>query len=162
MQRTSAHGTWSSRAGFILAAIGSAVGLGNIWRFPYEAGQSGGGAFVFVYLACVFGVGVPVMIAELGLGRRGRGSPPRSMATVAADEGRSGLWQGVGWLGVATAFLIFSFYSVIGGWTLSYVVDTASGQLSGITPDESTALFGGLWCWLLLPVAVLVLHFGVV
>ena len=144
MQRSSAHGTWSSRTGFILAAVGSAVGLGNIWRFPYEAGQGGGAAFILIYLAFVFGIGVPVMIAELGLGRRGRGSPPTSWARVATDEGRSRWWQSAGWLSVAAAALLLSFYSVIGGWTLSYLAEMLSGQLSGLAVEQSNAVFDGL------------------
>lgn len=143
MQRTSQHGNWSSRAAFILAAVGSAVGLGNIWKFPYEAGQGGGGAFVLIYLACVFGVGVPVMITELSLGRRGRGSPPKSLEMVARDEGRSPAWSGIGWLGVIGAFCVLSFYSVIGGWTLSYIFTTLGGELEGITAEASGALFNG-------------------
>lgn len=143
MQRTSQHGNWSSRAAFILAAVGSAVGLGNIWKFPYEAGQGGGAAFVAIYLLCVFAVGVPVMIAELSLGRRGRGSPPKSLELVATDEGQSKAWSGVGWIGTIGAFLVLSFYSVIGGWTLYYVLTSAMGGLENITADASGALFNG-------------------
>ena len=100
-----AHENWSSRAAFILAAVGSAVGLGNIWKFPYEAGEGGGGAFVLIYLLFVFGIGVPVMIAELMLGRRGHLSPPNAMAKVAEEEGRPRHWSFVGWIGVIGAFL---------------------------------------------------------
>ncbi|GAB4141352.1 MAG: sodium-dependent transporter [Sphingomonadales bacterium] len=144
MERASVHGSWSSRAAFILAAIGSAVGLGNIWKFPYEAGQGGGGAFVLVYVLFVFAIGVPVMIAELAVGRRGRASPPQAAANVAADEGRSRAWAGVGWLGMIGAFLILSFYSVIGGWTLAYVMKAALGALAGLGASASTALFADL------------------
>lgn len=144
MERASVHGSWSSRAAFILAAIGSAVGLGNIWKFPYEAGQGGGGAFVLVYILFVFAIGVPVMIAELAVGRRGRASPPKAAANVAADEGRSRAWSGVGWLGMIGAFLILSFYSVIGGWTLAYVMKAALGALAGLSASASVAVFADL------------------
>lgn len=141
MERASVHGNWSSRAAFILAAVGSAVGLGNVWKFPYEAGQGGGGAFVLVYLLFVFGIGVPVLIAELAVGRRGRASPPKAMENVARDEGHGKAWAGIGWMGVAGAFLILSFYCVIGGWTLAYVLKAALGRLGGISAGGSQALF---------------------
>ncbi len=85
-KRTSIHGQWSSRWAFILAATGSAVGLGNIWRFPYLTGENGGGVFVMVYLVCVFMVGIPILMAEVMLGRRGRQSPINTMKALAADE----------------------------------------------------------------------------
>ena len=90
--RTSIHGQWSSRWIFILAATGSAVGLGNIWRFPYLAGENGGGAFVLVYLFCVVMMGIPIMMAEILLGRRGRKSPVNTMHTLAAEEGLNSNW----------------------------------------------------------------------
>ena len=86
-KRKSIHGQWSSRWVFILAATGSAVGLGNIWRFPYITGENGGGAFVLVYIACVLLVGIPIMMAEIMLGRRGRQSPINTMQSLAEDEG---------------------------------------------------------------------------
>jgi SNF family Na+-dependent transporter len=93
----SPHGMWSSRLMFILAAAGSAVGLGNIWRFPYVAGENGGGAFVIAYLACIFMVGVPIMIAEIALGRAGRKSPINTMQDLTAQSGAWGGWQVIGW-----------------------------------------------------------------
>lgn len=140
-RRTSIHGEWSSRLAFILAATGSAVGLGNIWRFPYVTGESGGGAFVILYLVCVAAIGLPVMIAEIMLGRRGRQSPINTMRTLAQEEGRSPAWQYVGWLGMAAGFLILSFYSVIAGWTLAYAVRTASGVFTGATAEGVSAIF---------------------
>ena len=100
------HETWSSRFGFLMAAIGFAVGLGNIWRFPYVTGENGGGAFVLVYVACVFCIGVPILMAEILIGRRGRLSPPAAMRAVAVAEGRSSGWQWVGGMNVLAAFLI--------------------------------------------------------
>ena len=126
-KRSSIHGQWSSRWAFILAATGSAVGLGNIWRFPYLAGENGGAAFVLVYLVCVILVGVPILMAEILLGRRGRQSPINTMYTLAEEEGLSRHWHLLGWMGVLAGFIILSYYSVIAGWTLAYVFRTGSG-----------------------------------
>jgi len=127
IKASSIHGQWSSRWAFILAATGSAVGLGNIWRFPYLAGENGGGAFVLVYLACVLLVGIPIMMAEILLGRRGRQSPINTMGTLAEAEGLSRYWKLLGWMGVIAGFIILSYYSVIAGWTLAYIFRTGSG-----------------------------------
>ena len=141
---TSIHGMWSSRLAFVLAATGSAVGLGNIWRFPYTAGEYGGGAFVLVYLLCVAAIGLPIMMAEIMLGRRGRQSPINTMRALAREEGASPLWQVLGWMGILSGFLILSFYSVIAGWTLAYVVRAAGGLFSGIDAAGAEAMFGAL------------------
>ena len=111
---------WSSRFGFLMASVGFAVGLGNIWRFPYVTGENGGGAFVLVYLACVVLIGVPIVMAELLIGRRGRLSPPGSMAAIAATEQRSRRWLWVGNLNLLTALLIVVTYAVVAGWVLRY------------------------------------------
>ena len=134
-QRTSIHGQWSGRMAFILAATGSAVGLGNIWKFPYITGENGGGAFVLIYLVCIAVIGIPIMMAEVMLGRRGRQSPINTMATLAAENGRPAIWSGLGWMGVLAGFLILSYYSVIAGWALSYVFRTGSGMFTGATAD---------------------------
>lgn len=135
---------WSSRFAFIMAAVGSAVGLGNIWKFPYITGENGGGAFVLVYLACIAVIGLPLMMAEVMLGRRGGKSPIGTMERVAASEGRSRGWVGVGIMATLAAFLILSFYSVIAGWTMPYIVSAASGEFSGISANDTGALFEGL------------------
>ncbi|WP_417449950.1 sodium-dependent transporter [Kordiimonas sp.] len=135
------HAHWSSRWAFLLAAVGSAVGLGNIWKFPYEAGQGGGGAFVLVYLVFVFLIGTPMLVAELSLGRRGQMSPINSMAKVAREEKRSALWSLIGWSGVVGAFIVISFYSVVGGWTLAYVIKSATGEFNNITAAASADTF---------------------
>lgn len=140
----SVHGQWSTRLAFILAATGSAVGLGNIWRFPYIAGDNGGGAFVLVYLACILLIGLPIMVAEILLGRRGRQSPINTMLTVAREEGLSRGWGLMGWVGVLAGFLILSFYSVIAGWALAYVFRAGSGGFQGLDADGSSAMFGAL------------------
>ncbi len=138
------HEQWSSRAGFILAAVGAAVGLGNIWKFPYVAGTNGGGAFVIVYLLAVVLVGIPILMAELMLGRRGHKSPPTAMLVNAVQEGRSRWWSGVGWIGTIVGFIILSFYSVIGGWVLEYFFISITDGFTGITSTSSQALFNQL------------------
>jgi NSS family neurotransmitter:Na+ symporter len=110
---------WGSHLGFILAAAGSAIGLGTLWKFPYVAGQNGGGIFVFIYILCTFFIGIPVFIAELILGRKAQRGAVGIFATLTHN---STLWKSVGWLGVASSFLIMSFYSVIAGWGLNYVL----------------------------------------
>lgn len=111
------RGNWGSRIGFILAAAGSAVGLGNIWKFPYITGEMGGGAFVLVYLACVAVVGTPIMFAEIVIGKLGQRDPVGSLRELA---GRDSPWQVVGWAGVLSAFVILSFYSVVAGWAIAF------------------------------------------
>ena len=140
-KRTSLHGFWSSKMAFILAVTGSAVGLGNIWKFPYIAGENGGGAFVIVYLFCVVLIGMPVMMSEILIGRRGRRNPVATMALLGQEEGGSRNWQWVGGMGVIAGILILSYYSVIAGWTLAYVFKSASGVFSGASADEIGAHF---------------------
>ena len=143
-KRTSLHGHWSSRMAFILAVTGSAVGLGNIWKFPYVAGQNGGGAFVIVYLICVVAIGMPVMMSEILIGRRGRRNPVATMELLGKEEGSSGQWRLVGLLGVIAGILILSYYSVIAGWTLAYVVKSAAGSFSGASASEVSTQFANL------------------
>jgi NSS family neurotransmitter:Na+ symporter len=143
-KRTSLHGLWSSRLAFILAVSGSAIGLGNIWKFPYMAGANGGGAFVLFYLACVALIGLPIMIAEILIGRRGRRNPIATMRLVGEEEGSRRTWALVGIMGVVAGILILSFYSVIAGWSLMYIVEAALGRFSGATPAVVNDLFGNL------------------
>ncbi len=143
-RRKSIHGQWSGRWAFILAATGSAVGLGNIWKFPYITGQNGGGAFVLVYLLCIAIVGIPIMIAEIMLGRRGRRSPINTMRHLALEERAHPNWQYLGWAGVVAGFIILSYYSVIAGWAVAYVFRTASGLFSGATPEAVGSTFSAL------------------
>ena len=133
---------------FILAVTGSAVGLGNIWKFPYVAGQNGGGAFVLVYLICVFVIGMPVMMSEILIGRRGRRNPIATMALLGQEEGSSRRWSLIGAMGVLAGILILSYYAVIGGWTLSYVLKSGAGAFAGAGADAITAIrdgFIGSW-----------------
>jgi len=140
-QRKSIHGQWSSRLAFILAATGSAVGLGNIWKFPYIAGENGGGAFVLVYLLCIAVIGIPIMMAEVMIGRRGRQSPINTMRSLAGEERAARAWVLLGWAGVLAGFLILSYYSVIAGWALAYVFRTGSGLFTGLTADGVQSIF---------------------
>ena len=141
-KRKSLHGHWSSRMAFILAVTGSAVGLGNIWKFPYIAGQNGGGAFVLVYLVCVVVIGMPVMMSEILIGRRGRRNPIATMELLGKEEGSTRNWRWVGIMGVLAGILILSYYSVIAGWTLAYVVKSVSGVFAGASADAVGTEFG--------------------
>ncbi|MGD9798057.1 MAG: sodium-dependent transporter [Acidimicrobiia bacterium] len=126
---------WKTPSGFVLATIGSAVGIGSIWKFPYEVGANGGGAFVLVYLAGLALVVVPMMLAEFAIGRNGRADAATSIEITATGEGTSPRWAAVGVFGAVTSFLILSFYAVIGGWAIFYAVDTV---LNGL-PDGAGA-----------------------
>ena len=129
MQKTlKSHGTWIGKWTFVLAATGSAVGLGNIWGFPYKAGTEGGGAFVLIYLLCIVLIGLPIMLSEILIGRRSGNSPINSMKKSAIDSDVSSAWQGVGWIGISAGILILSFYSVIAGICLKYIFVSASSN----------------------------------
>jgi len=138
------HGVWGSRWTFILAATGSAVGLGNIWKFPYITGDNGGGAFVLMYLVCILVAGIPVMIAEVLLGRRGRMSPIHTMQTEAKKQNAPRFFSGIGWMGAVSGFFILSFYSVIAGWTLAYIGKMATGTFTGADGEVAGKVFGDL------------------
>jgi len=129
---------------FVLAAAGSAVGLGNIWKFPYMVGESGGAAFVFVYLLCIALIGLPILVSEWLLGRRGQKNPASTMSELARTAKKPRAWAIVGISGIVGAFLILSFYSVIGGWSLYYTVNSVSGAFSGQDADGIGALFNGM------------------
>ncbi len=135
---------WSGRFGFILATVGSAVGIGSIWKFPYEVGENGGGAFVLFYVVGLAAIVVPLMLAEFAIGRRGRGNAVSSIAAVAIARGASRWWSLTGLLGIVTGFLILGFYSVIGGWTLAYAIDTMVSGLGTPEPRAVQARFDSL------------------
>lgn len=143
-RRMSLHGLWSSRLAFILAVSGSAVGLGNIWKFPYITGQNGGGAFVLVYIGCVFLIGVPVMMSEILLGRRGRRNPVATMALLGEEEGGTTQWRWIGALGVVIGVLILSYYSVIAGFSVTYVLKSVSGAFSAASVAEVGQVYANL------------------
>ncbi len=132
---------WSSRWTFIMAATGSAVGLGNIWKFPYITGEYGGGAFVLVYLACIAIVGIPVMMAEVLLGRTGRTDPIHTMISLSRQNDAKAWWAIIGVSGVLAGLLILSFYSVVAGWALDYVVKAINGSFSNIDAGQAGQLF---------------------
>ena len=136
--------TWTHRWTFVLAAAGSAIGLGNLWKFPYITGVNGGGAFVLTYLLCVAVVGIPIMMAETALGRHGRHSPINSLRELARESGASRHWGFVGWLGVLSGFMILSFYSVIAGWGLAYTFEMATGSFQGMSVEQVGAGFDAL------------------
>lgn len=138
-QPARARGQWGTRIGFILAATGSAIGLGNIWKFPYITGEYGGGAFVLIYIGCVVIVGLPLMMSELIIGRH---SKLNTVGAFRFMHHAKSWWQSVGWLGLASGFLILSFYSVIAGWALAYIFKSISGFAG--TPDQIQSEFGAL------------------
>lgn len=127
---------WSSRFNFIMAATGAAVGLGAIWKFPYMAGDNGGGAFVLFYLLCTLFLGIPAMMAEILLGRLGRANPMRALKRLALEAKSHPAWQWVGLWGALGLLLVLSFYSVIAGWAIAYMFKALFGQLSHISPSN--------------------------
>jgi len=133
------RGFWGSRFGFILAASGSAIGLGNIWKFPYIVGENGGGAFVLIYLICIFIIGTPIMLAEFTLGRKTNLNPVGAFHSLKPNSA----YTSIGYMGVLAGFLILSFYGVVGGWTFAYVVKSVTGSvLSFTSPKEAGVFFG--------------------
>ena len=164
----SAH--WSSRFTFLMASVGFAVGLGNIWRFPYVTGENGGAAFVLVYLACAFGIGVPILIAELLIGRRGQGSPPSAMANLATASGRSPHWKVVGGMGLLAAYTIEIVYAVVVGWVLWYLFKAITTGFAGVDATMAEAEFAavldnnlGMLFWTLVGLTItgLIIYAGV-
>ncbi|NOQ81914.1 MAG: sodium-dependent transporter [Methylophaga sp.] len=140
----SIHGQWSSRWMFILAATGSAVGLGNIWKFPYIAGENGGGAFVLVYLLCIACIGLPLMMAEVMIGRRGRQNPVNTLKSIVKEESQNPAWKYMGWMGLLAGFLILSYYSVIAGQAMAYVFRNFSGVFEGVTAQGAQSIYTAL------------------
>ena len=165
-QRKSIHGTWSSRWTFILAATGSAVGLGNIWKFPYMAGDNGGGAFVLIYLACIFVIGIPIMLGEIMIGRRGRSSPANTMSFLAKEAETSQAWTLLGATGALAGLLILSFYSVAAGWAMAYVfggfqetsAQAVSSEFDKFLADPAALLF---WHTLFIIITVTIVARGI-
>ena len=133
--------TWSGRVGFLFATVGSAVGIGSIWKFPYEVGANGGSAFVLFYILGLVLVVVPLMFAEFAIGRRGRADPATSIAAVARTPASGRWWGTAGIVGILTGFLILSFYAVIGGWTIAYAIQTAFGGLPLPQPQAVQAQY---------------------
>lgn len=135
---------WSSNIGFILACVGAAVGLGNIWKFPYMAGTQGGGAFVFVYLITIFAIAIPVAAAELLVGRKGRSDAVSSVRDIAVENNRPAALGAIGGIGVFGSFVLLTFYAVIAGWVSAYILRALTGQIGGLDADRAGAMFGNL------------------
>lgn len=170
MTQTQHRSHWTSRWSFILATAGSAIGLGNIWKFPYMTGVNGGSAFVLVFLLCIAVVGIPLMMCEIMLGRRAQRNPVDGMATLAKEAGAPMLWKWVGIMGLIAGLLILAFYSVIAGWVLDYVVRAASGDFKGINGAMAQSQFDaflaaplelGLWHSLFMVMTMSVVARGV-
>jgi NSS family neurotransmitter:Na+ symporter len=144
MGHTGSTERWLSWRGFLLAAIGFSVGLGNIWRFPYVAGENGGSAFIIIYLVCAFAIGWPLLVSELAIGRLGRSDPPGSYRAVARSSGLSTAWGLAGTLSILCVFAVLSFYTVLTGWTFDYFVRGLSGAFGGMDASASSAMFADL------------------
>lgn len=133
---------WGSKTAFILAAAGSAVGLGNIWKFPYIAHHNGGGKFVLIYLICIAIVGLPLLVAEMMVGRATQKSP---VAAIEELSGKGSLWTSMGYLGVIASFVVLSFYIVVAGWVMHYIVLAANNAFEGMKPEQFGQTFGDLY-----------------
>ena len=131
---------WTSRSAFLLAAIGCAVGLGNLWRFPYIAGQNGGSAFIMVYIGFVFILGVPLMMSELAIGREGKLSAVETLNRL-VKRGHSPIWKTIGWISILVPILGLSYYCVIAGWSAEYIFKAAMGEFTGVDAAGSGAIF---------------------
>jgi len=138
------HAHWSSRFAFIMAAVGSAVGLGNLWRFPFQTGQNGGSAFVIIYIACVVFIALPVLMAEFSIGRHSQQSAVSSTRKMAQDAGRSANWSFVGWVCMAGGFLVLTTYSVIAGQVMAF---SAAGFMGGFGAEDGNMPFMGGEMW---------------
>jgi NSS family neurotransmitter:Na+ symporter len=164
------HASWSSRWTFILAAAGSAVGLGNIWKFPYIAGENGGGAFVIVYILCIVIVALPIMVAEVTLGRMGKKSPVNTIRDLIKSSGAHKNFTIIGWMGVSAGLLILSYYAVIAGWALSYIEHMISGTFQNVNAENASLIFDNLlkdkselifWQSLFIVMTIAVVVFGI-
>lgn len=167
---TNTSENWSGRFIFILASVGAAVGLGNIWKFPYTLGNSGGSAFVLIYMIAILLIATPIMLSEMIIGRHARQSAPSAMRKLALENYTSPYWQIVGWMGLVALMLVLSFYSVIAGWTIAYLIKSISGGLSGLSAEEVGRDFGAflhnpgymiLWHFLFTAVTVWIVSRGV-
>ncbi|GAB4394022.1 MAG: sodium-dependent transporter [Gammaproteobacteria bacterium] len=169
-QQYSQDNQWSSRWVFMLAAAGAAVGLGNIWKFPYITGENGGGAFVLFYLLCVLFLGIPIMVAEIIIGRRGRQNPADACAHLAQTSGRSPHWRWLGMMGIAAGFIILSYYCTIAGWACQYIIKAMSGDFVHASAHTIDTIFENLvkqprvllfWHTIIMSATVIVLVGGV-
>jgi NSS family neurotransmitter:Na+ symporter len=160
------HGAWIGKWTFILAATGSAVGLGNIWGFPYKAGTNGGGAFVLIYLGCILIIGLPIMISEIIIGRKAGNSPINAMKNVALESKKTSMWQIVGWSGIFAGILILSFYSVIAGICLNYIFISATSSAAISSPDQFSSVISSpanliMWHTIFMVMTALIVSAGI-
>jgi NSS family neurotransmitter:Na+ symporter len=137
MEKTNKNPRWSSRYMFLLATVGSAVGLGNIWKFPYIVGENGGGAFVLVYLLCIVLVGIPVLIAEILIGKTAQTTPVSAFSNLSGQLKASRFWVIFAYIGILSGVLILSFYSVVAGWSIEYLSVFLQNDLAG---SDATAI----------------------
>lgn len=144
MSQPGMRSAWSNRWTFVMATAGSAIGLGNIWKFPYMTGVNGGSAFVLVFLGCILLVGIPLMMCEIMLGRRAQKNPADGMLRLAREASASPHWRWVGLIGVLTGVLILTFYSVIGGWVIRYIVHALAGDFNGADGTAVGNMFSGM------------------
>lgn len=149
------HETWSSESAFLMAAIGGAVGLGNLWRFPFMAGQNGGGAFVLIYLGFTALLCLPLVLTELTMGRHGGGSAITTMGNLIAENGAAPYWRIIGWISVVLPLIGLAYYSVVAGWSIDYIGQAAVNAFENFDGEQSGALFDELTGS---PVRVLALH----
>ena len=133
--------TFASRLGFILISAGCAIGLGNVWRFPYITGKYGGAAFVLIYLCFLVILGIPIMVMEFSVGRASKRSAARSFHVL---EPKGTKWHLAGYLAIIGNYMLMMFYTTVGGWMLAYIVKMASGTFTGLTPDEVGGVFNGM------------------
>lgn len=151
------RGNFGSRLGGVLVAAGSAVGLGNIWRFPYETGQNGGAAFLLIYIACIAIFGLPLMMSEFAVGRHAQSNTARAFGMM----GGSKHWKWVGFLGVLTGTLILCYYGVAAGWTLEYLIEAGADGFAGKTPDQFAADFSAFVSNPVRPIICMVIFMGI-
>ena len=170
MKNQPQHEMWSNWWVFVLAAAGSAVGLGNIWKFPYMAGENGGGAFVLVYLLCIAMIGIPVMMSEVLLGQIGQQNPIHTLLSLSRKYGRSPLWSCIGWIGVLAGIIILSYYAVIAGWVMHYMFLMSTGHFTEAGSSFVSTVFSDftgdpykvlLWFTLFMLITVVIVSRGV-
>jgi NSS family neurotransmitter:Na+ symporter len=142
-KRKSLHGQWSSKLVFILSSTGAAVGLGNIWKFPYEVAASGGSAFVLAYIVCLFVLGIPLLTAEMLIGKLGRANPIASILRLAKDNNKNTAWSILGWLNIITLVMVLSFYSVVAGWAIKYFLASCVGTFDKIDTLQLNTIWEG-------------------
>ena len=158
---------WGSQLGFILATTGSAVGLGNIWKFPYIAGENGGGAFVLVYLGCILLIGIPIFMSELFIGQKSQANVVDSFEKL---DKKGSLWQICGWILFISPILVLAFYSVVGGWCLDFAFNSLMNRFSGMSQDQISSALGNifanptrqiLWHAIFMGICMFVIYHGV-